>query len=167
MCPCWRLRLCRSHQRLDFLFERRRRGRRRMPRDHPARTIDQEFGEIPFDRGAEQSGFLVAQILIQRMGIGAIDVDLLEHRKTDGVVALAKLLDFGGAAGFLAAELVAGKTEYRKASRAIGLLQRLETLILWGEAAGARGVDDQKDLTLKALQRDVLAFERPCPEVVD
>src|SRR5581483_12024197 len=138
-----------------------------MPRDHPARTIDQEFGEIPFDRGAEQSGFLVSKILIERMGIGAIDVDLLEHRKTDCVIALAKLLDFGSAARLLPTELVAGKTEHRKPPRRIGLLQRLQTLILRGETAGARGVDDQKDLTLKALQRDVLAFERPGPEVVD
>ena len=138
-----------------------------MPRHHLARTIDQEFGEIPFDRRAQQPGFLALQILIQRMRIAAVDVDLGEHRKGDGIVAGAELLDLRGVAGFLAAELVAGKSEHRKAARAEGLLQRLEALVLRGESAGARGVDDQQHLTLEPLQRNVLAGQRLCREIVN
>src|SRR5450631_1442747 len=101
-------RYSRSQQRLDFLCQPFRVCRRRMPRHDFAGTIDQEFGEIPFDRWAQQPGLLVLQILIQRMGVAAIDIDLGEHRKSDGIVAGAELLDLSGIARFLASELVAG-----------------------------------------------------------
>src|SRR6266536_4269078 len=63
------------------------------------------IGEIPFYRRAEQAGLLVLQILIQRMSVAAIDVDLGKHRKGDGIVAGAELLDLRGVTGLLAAEL--------------------------------------------------------------
>src|SRR5450432_2409591 len=97
-----------------------------MPRHDFAGTIDQEFGEIPFDRWAQQPGLLVLQILIQRMGVAAIDIDLGEHRKSDGIVAGAELLDLSGIARFLAPELVAGKSQNRKAAGAERLVQRLK-----------------------------------------
>src|ERR1700733_11851110 len=99
-----------------------------MPRHHLAAAIDQEFGEIPFDRRAEQPGFGVLQILIQRMGVAAIDVDLGKHRKADAVIDAAELLDLRGIAGLLATELVARKSQHRKAAWRQRLLQRLEAL---------------------------------------
>src|SRR5580693_6455387 len=141
------LRSSRSQQRLDFLCESFRAGRRRVPRDHLARAIDQEFGEIPFDRRAEQPGFLALEILIQRMRIATIDFNLGKHREADGIVAGAELLDLGSVAGLLAPELVAGKAKNRKAARTEGTLQRLEALVLRCESACARGVDDQQNLT--------------------
>src|ERR1700689_2718927 len=138
-----------------------------MARDHFAPPIDQKFGEIPLDRRAEQSGLLVFQILVQRMGVAAVDVDLVEHWKADGVVRGTELPDLGGTARLLASKLVAGKAEHRKAARAVFLLQGFETLVLRGEAAGARGVDDQEHLALKPLERSVLARQRFGAEIID
>src|ERR1700738_1981093 len=123
-----------------------------MPRRHLARAIDHEFGEIPFDRRAEQPGLLGLQILIERMSVAAVDVDFGKHRKGDGIVAGAELLDLPGVAGFLASELVTRKPENGKAARVKRLMQRLEAIVLRGKSACARGVDDQEHLTLEPLQ---------------
>src|ERR1700722_12209902 len=101
------------------------------------------------------------------MGVVAVDVDLVEHRKADGVVRGTELPDLCRVAGLLAPELVAGKTEHRKATRAEVLLQGFETFILRRKSAGARGIDDQKHLALKAFERCVLPRKRCGAEIVD
>src|ERR1700731_4368313 len=101
------------------------------------------------------------------MRVIAIDIDLGKHRKADGKIAGAELLDLRGVAGLLAAELVARKSENRKAARCEFLIQRLEPLVLRGKPARARGVDDQQDLTLEPLQRNILAGKRRCREIVN
>src|SRR5207237_1398462 len=115
---------------------------------------------IPFDRRAQQSGLRTLQIIVQRMRIAAIDFYLGEHRKRDLVVGRAELLDLQRVATLLHAELVAGKSQHRKAARPEFLLQRFEPAILRRESAGARGVHDQEHLTLESLERNVLAGER-------
>src|SRR5260370_230026 len=157
----------RSQQGLDFSCQFFRSCSRRMARDHLARTIDQEFGEIPFDRWTEQPRFLTLQIIKQRMCLAAIDVDLGKQRKGDGIVGRANLLDLFGVAGLLTAELVAGKSENREAARVKRLVQRLETAVLRRGPASARGVDDQQNLTLEPLQRNVLAGKRLGLEIVN
>jgi hypothetical protein len=51
------------------------------------------------------------------MRLAAIDVNLGEHRKGDGVIAFAELLNLFGVARFLPAELVAGKAQHGEAAR--------------------------------------------------
>src|SRR5207247_1080038 len=46
-------------------------------------------------------------------------------------------------------------------------MQRLETSVLRREPASARGVDDQQNLTLEPLQRNVLAGKRLCLQIVN
>src|ERR1700722_11356674 len=101
------------------------------------------------------------------MGAIAIDVDLGEHRKGDGIIGGAELFDLPGIARLLAAELVARKSQHRKAARAERLMQRLETLILRGESAGAGGVDDQENLPLEFPERNVLTGQRLCREIIN
>src|ERR1700682_1593467 len=97
----------------------------------------------------------------------AVDVNLGEHRKRDRIIAGAKLLDLPGVARFLAPELVARKSENRKAAWVEFLMQCFEPPVLRGKAAGAGGVDDQQYLALVPLQRNVLAGKRRCREIVD
>src|ERR1700738_3442440 len=97
----------------------------------------------------------------------AVDVNLGEHRKGDGIGIGAELFDLGRVAWFLASELVAGKSEYRKSARGECLMQRFEPAVLRREPTGARGVDDQENLALEPLQRNVLAGKRGGREIVD
>ena len=80
------------------------------------------------------------------MGVVAVDVDLGEHREGHAVVDLAELADLLLGAGLLAAELVAREAEHDEALVVQVLVERLEALVLGGEAAGARRVDDEDDL---------------------
>src|SRR4051812_15093919 len=138
-----------------------------MPGDHLARSIHQEFGEIPFDRGAEQTGSRIRQIPEQRMRVVTVDVDFCKHRKGYGIVARSELLDLGRIAGLLITELIAGESEHRETARRKLAMQCLETLVLRREPAGARGVDDQQHLALELLQRDLLAGERLRRKIID
>src|SRR5215216_2737648 len=101
------------------------------------------------------------------MRVSPVDVDLGEYRKGDGVSAGAKLLDLPGVTRFLTAELIARKSEHRKAAGAKRLMQHLKTAVLRREPTSACGVDDQQDLALESLERDVLAGQRLCGEIVD
>src|SRR6185437_7282675 len=83
------------------------------------------------------------------------------------VFSFAEFGDLLGIARLLRAELVAGKAEHGKAARRKLAMERLQPLILRGEAAFARGVDDQEHLTFVPLQRNVLAIKRCGGEVVD
>src|SRR5206468_424750 len=126
---------------LDFSSYSLRRGGRRIASDHPARPVDQEFGEIPFDRRTEQPRFLMLQVVEQRMRMAAIDIDLGEHRKRHVILALAERLDLFGVARLLPPELVAREAEHRKAAWRKFALQLLHALVLRREPAGARSVD--------------------------
>ena len=110
-----------------------------------------KFHLIAFD--AEQARRLVLQPLEQRIGVGAVDVDLGEHRKGDVVGQRAEIRDLGRVARLLRAELVAGKAEHLEAARAIFAVQRLQPLVLRREAAFRRGVDDQQHLAAHSSSR--------------
>src|SRR4051812_35410025 len=67
----------------DRLFQLLRFGLGRITRHRLAGAIDQEFREIPFDvLTAEQARLGLFEIFVKRMGMGAVDLDLGEHRKT-------------------------------------------------------------------------------------
>src|SRR6516225_1450890 len=138
-----------------------------MPRHHLAGAIDQEFGEIPFDRRSKQAGFLPLQIIVQRMRSRAVDVDFGKHRKAHVKIAGAELFDRSGITRFLRTELIAGKAEHGKAARGELAMQRFQPLILRGEAALACRVDDQEHLALEPAERGVLARQRSGSEIVD
>ena len=87
-----------------------------------------------------------AQVLIQRIGVGAVHVDLGEDREGHRVVRRAEVLNLGVGAGLLATELVAREAEHLKARAAELLLQRLEPFVLGREPALAGDVDQQQDL---------------------
>src|SRR5437588_6306666 len=101
------------------------------------------------------------------MRVGAISVDFGEQWRRVAVICSAELLDLLRVARFLVSELVAGKTENGQAARVKRLMQRLETSVLRREPASACGVDDQQNLTLEPLQRNVLTGKRLCLEIVN
>src|SRR6185295_17805716 len=96
---------------------------------------NQKLREIPFDRpGAEKTRRSGCQPLVERVGTGAIDLDLFEHREGDAVIFLAERSDIGRFTGLLLAELVAGKSQHHQPALAVFLVQFLHTLVLGREA---------------------------------
>src|ERR1700761_7393491 len=65
------------------------------------------------------------------------------------------------------AELIAWKSQHRKAARGECLMQLLQALVLRREPALARGIDDQQNLPLVALQRKLVTGKRRCREIID
>src|ERR1700761_8291926 len=101
------------------------------------------------------------------MRVAAVDVDLGKHRKGNAIIDGAELLDLARVAGFLASKLIARETQNRKAAGRELLMQRFQTLVLRRESTSARGIDDQQDLTLEPLQRNLVARQRLCREIMD
>ncbi|CFW46601.1 Uncharacterised protein [Bordetella pertussis] len=115
---------------------------------------DQEFGEIPFDgAGAQQAGLACLQPAVQRVGVGAVDVDLGEQREADGVLGFAELRDGGLVARLLAPELVARKSQDDKAFVAVRAVQFFQARVLGREPAARGDIDHQRHLAAKIGQR--------------
>src|SRR3546814_16776201 len=66
------------------------------------------------DLAAQHAGLFIFKPVVQGMRLRAVDFDFFEHRKTDAVVGRAERGDLVRIARFLATELVAGKSQYRK-----------------------------------------------------
>src|SRR5258708_38480845 len=82
----------------------------RIARHRIAITVDQEFGEIPFDHpGAQKAALAAFEMVEQLVGARAIDLQLGEHGKGDAEILAAETGDLAFAAQFLVHGLVAGK----------------------------------------------------------
>src|ERR1700712_2783349 len=79
-------------------------GGRAVALDHLAVAADEELGEVPLDRVAQDAALLRAEPLEQGVRVVAVDVDLLEHLEAHAVVLLAEGADLLVAARVLAGE---------------------------------------------------------------
>ena len=130
--------------------------------------VDEEFCEIPFDGlCTEQAGFGGFQKAIQRMGIGAVDLDFFKQRKADVEIRFTKLRDVCAASWFLLAKLITGEGQHRKPARPVLLVQVFQVTVLRREAAAAGRVDDQQHLAVVVAQWHRAAIEHFCTEIVD
>ena len=77
------------------------------------------------------------------MGSLAVDLDLGGDGKAHPVVALAEGADLLVPARLLVAELVAREPDHGKAALPVGPVQLFQSLVLRGQTALARRVDDQ------------------------
>ncbi len=73
--------------------------------------------------------------LVERMGVGAGDGDLLEHGEVDAVGAGAEGGDLGVRSGLLGAEVVGGEAEYDESGGFEARVKVFECGVLLGEAA--------------------------------
>lgn len=84
-----------------------------------------------------------------RVGVGTVDINLLENGEGDSVIELAEGLNLILCARLLVGKLVAGEAEDDETLVGILLVELLEALVLGGEAALGGDVDNE----------DYLAFE--------
>src|SRR4030095_11482584 len=93
----------RSEQLLDIAGDALGLVLRRVSLDDLAVAVDQELGEIPFDRlGAQKPGLRVLEILVDGRRVVSVHVDLGKKRERDAVIDLAERFDL-----FLASRLLA------------------------------------------------------------
>ena len=88
-----------------------------------------------------------------------VHVDLAEEREADVVVRRAERTNLVRIARLLATELVAREAENGEAALHVLTMQRFETLVLRREAALARRVHDEQDLSAIVVQGLVGSIE--------
>lgn len=114
---------------------------------HRPVAVDQELGKVPLDRlAAQEARLLRLEVGVERVGVGAVHLDLGEDREAHAVGERAELADRGGVAGLLGAELIARKAKDDETVVLVAPVQLLKPGVLRGEAAATRDVDDQQHL---------------------
>ena len=129
-------------------------------------TADEEFGEVPADIAGE-GGVFAGEECEEGVALGAVDVDFFEHGEADAVGAGAEFHDFGGGAGFLGAELVAGEAADDEALALVLHIKGFEGFVLGGEAAVGGDVDDEDDFAGVGLEGGGLAVDGFDGDVVE
>ena len=89
---------------------------------------------------------LALKVFENRVGVGAIHVNLGHQREGDTVVEAAELGDLLIAARLLVRELVARETDDDKSLVFVLLVKCLQTIVLWRETALGSGVHNHQDL---------------------
>src|ERR1700733_4216809 len=179
--PAWRLEVA-----LEICLDISRQHWRLVALDDLAVPADQELGEVPLHlvsarrlRPDLRDGFveaavlraevarrLGAQPLVQRLGVGTVDLDLGEYREGHVVSGLAEVLDLLVAAWFLPLELVAGKSQDLQAAILPIAVQRLQAFVLRRQPALARDVHDEQHPALVVVQRNLGAIRGGPREIV-
>jgi hypothetical protein len=86
------------------------------------------------------------------MAIGAIDLELRAHRESDAIGCRAERLDVRLGPRLLRAKLVAGKTDDREVLAREIFVQPFEIAVLRREAASARHVHREHDLSAQRAE---------------
>lgn len=108
-------------------------------------------GEVVVEVEAEvvvfgfMAGKRAGEEVVERVGVFAVDANLGEHGKGDGVVGGAEGGDLGVGAGLLAGKVVGGEAEDDEAAVPVGLVQGFKLGVLRGEAAPGGHVHDEDD----------------------
>ena len=88
-----------------------------------------------------------------QVGVLAFDQNLIAHRKINGEIDRAKFLNLGLGPRLLRAEIIAWHAQHNQPLIAIAVPQGLQPVILFGEAAIRRRIDQQHGLAAKIGQR--------------
>ena len=99
--------------------------------------------------------------------VGAVDVGLLHDLEGDAEVDAAELLNLAVGARVLFGELVAGEANHHETAVAVFLVECLEAVELWGEAALAGGVDNEHGFALELTEINLFAVACNGFEVID
>src|SRR5262245_10223180 len=83
-----------SQRAIDVVLQRLRLHGGRVAGEDFAVAADEEFGEIPLDPAAQDAAaFGAGEIVVERMRVGAVDVNLGEQGERDVVIERAEILD--------------------------------------------------------------------------
>ena len=102
----------------------------------------------------------------ERRRVRPLDDALLAEREIDAELRFAELLDLGVGLVLLTHEVARRHADDGEALVLVRRLRLFERLVLRGEAAEARGVDDEQDLALVLAERHRLAVDRRHVDVI-
>ena len=141
---------------------------RRVALEYRAVGADEELGEVPLDRlGTEKAGLLRLEVFVERVRIRTVHVDLCEQGEGDAVVPGAELFDLRFAARLLVPELITGETEHDETPVPETVVERLQSHVLWREAALACNIDDEQRLVAVDVHLQWLPVDRDEVDVVE
>src|ERR1700761_1032922 len=156
-----------------------------------AGAVDEEFFEVPedawfgvgggavlleeavevftegFATGAGGLGFGSDERLVERVGVGASDGDLREHREVDAEGGAAEGLDVFVGAGLLGAEVVGREAADDEAGVFETGVDLFEGVVLGGETALGGYVDDEEDFATIVGERGDFAGDFVDGDVVE
>ena len=136
--------------------------------EYRAVGADEELGEVPLDRlGTEKAGLLRLEEFVERVRLHTVHVDLYEQGEGDTVVSGAELRDLCFAAWLLVPELITGETEHDETPVPEFVVERLQSHVLWREAALARNIDDEQRLAAVDVHLLWLAVDGDEVDVVE
>lgn len=134
--------------------------------DYLAVSTDEELVEVPADFPGK-SGVFAGEVSVERVLPVAVHFDLLVHREGDPVVQGAERRDVGVRARFLAAELVARKSEDDESFVFVSLIQGFEVFVLPGEPALGGDIDYEQHFAFVFRERFGLVVDGGDGNVVD
>jgi len=106
----------------DVVLPIERSIQRRVTFDRLSIAVDDELGEVPFDKVAQSTALLVFQVLPQWMSLVAVDFDLRIHIERRVIIVRYELFDLWFRPRLLATELIAGETSYAQTIRLVLLI---------------------------------------------
>ena len=110
---------------------------------YSAVSSHQEFVEVPLNSaGTQKTSSGPFQLAVKGVRVGAVHIDLREHRKGDGIVLGTESRNGVFGSWLLSTKLVAGKTEYREALGVPVLVECFEAPVLGRIATAARRVNN-------------------------
>ena len=157
------------------LFNRWRQCRRlgggSVAADDCAFPVDQEFCKVPANGSraekAEDSGLAAPEEAIERVGMGAVDIDFGKHGKGDTKIFFAEGADLGFGARLLRAKLIGGKAQHGEAAILEFAVKLFETGVLQGEAAFTGGVHNKQCLAIETVETDRAPIEQWGGELIN
>jgi hypothetical protein len=118
----------------------------RKPPNRTTVSIQEKFGEVPFDAASEKPAQAAFEQPENGVRLWPVDIDLFEKRKGYAKVQLADLFHSDIALGLLAGKLVAREPKDNKTLVLIFIIELLKALKLWRKPALCGGVHNQDDL---------------------
>ena len=120
------------------------------------------FGSLVF-----LSGRLGFQELENGFRVGSVDLGLCHQGEGDAIVEAAEIRNLLIGAGLLSGELVAGEADDDKSLVLVLLVEGLKAVVLGGESAFGRGVDNHQDLAFELGEVHLVTLIAGGLEVVD
>lgn len=130
--------------------------------------VDNELCKIPFDEVSHKTALFGFEISPQGMGIGAIDIDFVEHVELNSEFG-RECFDFLIGSRFLSTELVAreGENTQTLSFRVLGVQLYQLSVVCVGQTSLGRDIDDNANVSFVFFQIHFVSIDVNSRKFVD